>query len=178
MKSLYLLRHAKSSWKEPGLNDHDRPLSKRGRHTAKMMAAYLRRAKTVPDLVICSTATRARQTLDPIVTAAKQPPKILLKREIYGGTEQLWEQLWNLPETAKSVLLIGHNPALHDLARALAQEDSEELLPSEGEKFPTGAMASFRFEGAWKALEPHGAVLVSFITPKAIAGVDTLTTRL
>src|ERR1700716_4011728 len=66
MKSLHLLRHAKSSWKDPGLNDHDRPLSKRGRQTAKMMAAYLRRAKIAPDLVICSTAMRARQTLDPI----------------------------------------------------------------------------------------------------------------
>jgi phosphohistidine phosphatase len=178
MKSLYLLRHAKSSWKEPELNDHDRPLSKRGRHAAKLMAAYLGRSKIAPDLVICSTAKRARQTLDPIIKVAKKPPKIVLKREIYGGKQQLWEQLWNLPETAKSVLLIGHNPALHDLALDLAQANSEKLLPSGGEKFPTGAMASFRYDGAWKALEPHGAVLVSFKTPQAIAGIDTLTKRL
>ena len=84
MKSLHLLRHAKSSWKDPGLNDHDRPLSKRGRQTAKMMAAYLRRAKIAPDLVICSTAMRARQTLDPIARA-KKPPKVVIEREIYGG---------------------------------------------------------------------------------------------
>jgi phosphohistidine phosphatase len=69
MKSLHLLRHAKSSWKDPGLNDHDRPLNKRGRQTAKMMAAYFRRAKIAPDLVICSTAVRAHQTLDPIIKA-------------------------------------------------------------------------------------------------------------
>ena len=80
MKSLHLLRHAKSSWKDPGRNDHDRPLSKRGRQTAKMMAAYLRRAKIAPDLVICSTAMRARQTLDPIAKA-KKPPKVVLERE-------------------------------------------------------------------------------------------------
>jgi phosphohistidine phosphatase len=171
MKSIYLLRHAKSSWKDPDLNDHDRPLSKRGRHAAKMMASYLRRSKIAPDLVICSTAIRAQQTLDPI-SKAKKPPKVILEREIYGGTQEaLWEQLWNLPESAKSVLLIGHNPALHDLARELAQADLNEL-PSSGEKFPTGAMASFRFDGAWKALEPHGAVLASFITPKAVAGVN------
>jgi phosphohistidine phosphatase len=177
MKSLHLLRHAKSSWKDPGLNDHDRPLSKRGRQAAKMMAAYLRWSKIAPDLVICSTAMRAQQTLGPIANA-KKPPKVILEREIYGGTQQaLWEQLWNLPESAKSVLLIGHNPALHDLALELAQADSNKLLPSAGEKFPTGAMASFRFDGAWKALEPHGAVLASFITPKAIAGIDTLTSR-
>ena len=174
MKFLYLLRHAKSSWKVPGLNDHDRPLSKRGRQAAKMMATYLRRSKIAPDVVICSTATRARQTLEPIAKA-KKPPKVILERGIYGGTQQaLWEQLWNLPESAKSVLLIGHNPALHDFARELAQTDLSEL-PSADEKFPTGAMASFRFDGAWKALEPHRAVLTSFITPTAIAGIDTST---
>jgi phosphohistidine phosphatase len=66
------------------------------------------------------------------------------------------------------VLLIGHNPCLHDLALALAA-DSVTLPPSLAGKFPTGAMASFRFNGAWKALEPHGAVFFSYTTPKAIA---------
>ena len=117
MKSLHLLRHAKSSWKDPGLNDHDRPLSKRGRQTAKMMAAYLRRAKIAPDLVICSTAMRARQTLDPIAKA-KKPPKVVLEREIYGGAQRaLWEQLWNLPESAKSVLLIARPRRLEQAAQ-------------------------------------------------------------
>jgi len=169
MKSLHLLRHAKSSWKDPGLNDHDRPLNKRGRQTAKMMAAYFRRAKIAPDLVICSTAVRAQQTLDPIIKATKKPPKIVLVRGIHEGAQRtLWEQLWNLPESAKSVLLIGHNPALQDLALELAHTDLK-LLSSAGGKFPTGAMASFRFDGAWKALAPHGALLASFITPKSIA---------
>ena len=170
MKSLYLLRHAKSSWKDPGLNDHDRPLNKRGRQTAKMMAAYFRRAKIAPDLVICSTAVRAQQTLDPIIKATKKPPKIVLVRGIHEGAQRtLWEQLWNLPESAKSVLLIGHNPALRDLALELAHTDLNKLLSSAGGKFPTGAMASFRFDGAWKALEPRGALLTSFITPNSIA---------
>src|SRR5580704_590522 len=134
MKSLHLLRHAKSSWKDRGLNDHDRPLSKRGRRTAKMMAAYLRRAKIAPDLVICSTAMRAQQTLDPIAKA-KKPLKVVLERAIYGGAQRaLWEQLWNLPESAKSVLLIGHNPALQDLALELAHADLNKLLASAGGK--------------------------------------------
>jgi phosphohistidine phosphatase len=171
MKSLHLLRHAKSSWKDPGLNDHDRPLNKRGRQTAKMMAAYLRRAKISPDVVICSTAVRAQQTLDPIIKAAKKPPRIVRARGIHEGAQRtLWEQLWNLPESATSVLLIGHNPALQDLALELAHPDLNNLLPSAGGKFPTGAMESFRFDGAWKALEPHGAVLASFITPRALIG--------
>ena len=67
------------------------------------------------------------------------------------------------------MLLIGHNPALQDLALELAHADLNKLLASAGGKFPTGAMASFRFDGAWETLEPHGAVLASYITPKAIA---------
>jgi phosphohistidine phosphatase len=69
------------------------------------------------------------------------------------------------------VLLIGHNPALQDFALELAQTDKP--LPFAGEKFPTCAMASFRFRGAWKALEPHGAELISFITPKTLGGIGT-----
>jgi phosphohistidine phosphatase len=166
MKTLHLLRHAKSSWNDPDLDDHDRPLSKRGRETARAIAAYLRRAKIAPDLVICSTAVRARQTLDPITNAIK-PPKVILEREIYEvAQEKIWKHLWKLPESADCVLLIGHNPGLHDLALALADADSAELVPPRGGKFPTGAMASFRFDGAWKAMQPHSAMLFSYTTPK------------
>jgi phosphohistidine phosphatase len=126
-----------------------------------MMAAYLRRAKIAPDLVICSTAVRAQQTLDPIAKAEK-PPRVILEREICGGTQQaLWEQLWNLPESAKSVLLIGHNPALHDLARELAQADLNKLQPFADEKFPTGrwrVSASMEHGRRWSRTElcsPH-----------------------
>src|SRR5260221_6395702 len=168
MKALHLLRHAKSSWKDPGLDDHDRPLSKRGRETARAIAAYLRQAKIVPDLVICSTAVRARQTLDPIAKAIK-PPRVILEKEIYQvAQEKIWKHLWKLPESADCVLLIGHNPGLHDLALALADANSGKLVPPLGGKFPTGAMASFRFDGAWKAMQPHSAVLLSFTRPKAM----------
>jgi phosphohistidine phosphatase len=167
MKTLHLLRHAKSSWKDPGLDDHDRPLSKRGRETARGIAAYLRRAKIVPDLVICSTAVRARQTLDPIAKAIK-PPKVVLEKGIYEvAQEKIWKHLRGLPKSADCVLLIGHNPGLHDLALSLVDADSDELVPPPGGKFPTGAMASFRFDGAWKKLRPHSAMLFSYATPKA-----------
>ena len=76
MKFLYLLRHAKSSWKDPGMDDHDRPLNKRGRHGAKIVAKYLRKSEITFDLVICSTATRAKQTLEPIVKEVN-PPKVI-----------------------------------------------------------------------------------------------------
>jgi phosphohistidine phosphatase len=96
-----------------------------------------------------------------------KPPKVILERGIYEGSQRaIWEQLWNPPESAECVLLIGHNPGLHDLALALAAYSGTPPLAG---KFPTGAMASFRFDGAWKALEPHGAVLFSHTTPKAVA---------
>lgn len=169
MKFLYLLRHAKSSWNDPSLIDHDRPVNKRGRHAAKIMAAYLRRSEIRPDLVICSTATRAKETLDPIAKAVN-PPKIIIETKIYGATQQeLWERLRSVPKGTKSVLLIGHNPALQNLALELSETGKS--LPFTDGKFPTGAIASFRFRGAWRALEPHGAELFSFVTPKAMKGL-------
>lgn len=169
MKTLHLLRHAKSSWKDPALDDHERPLNKRGRETAKIIGAYLRREKIRPDVVVCSSALRARETLAPISKQIK-PPKVVLEKGIYESSQQkLWKHIRALPEDAESALLIGHNPALHDLARALADAESRARLPAIDAKFPTGAMATFRFDGAWKQLRPNGATLEAFTTPKDIA---------
>jgi phosphohistidine phosphatase len=166
MKTLHFLRHAKSSWKDPGLDDHERPLAKGGRESAKTIAAYLRRAKIAPDLVICSTAVRARQTLDPIAKAIK-PPKVVLEKGIYEAAQRkLWKYLRNLPERAECVLLIGHNPGLHDFALALADAASRKRLPPPGGKFPTGAMATFCFDGTWNELRPGSAAAAAFTTPK------------
>ena len=118
MKTLYLLRHAKSSWKDPGLDDLDRPLNERGRESAKTMAAYLRRARISPDVVVCSTALRAKQTLEPIANAIK-PPRVTFESRIYGVAQpELLKYLRGLPESVECALLIGHNPGLHDHRRA------------------------------------------------------------
>lgn len=166
MKTVHLLRYAKSSWKDPGLEDHDRPLAKRGRVAAKTVAAYLKRRGIVPDLVICSTATRARQTFKPIAKAIK-PPEVVLEDGVYGvGAREVLQYLRALPERTGSVLLIGHNPGLHELARALADAASRRRLPSAGGKFPTGTLATFRFAGRWKELHPGSAALAEFATPE------------
>jgi len=169
MKTLYLLRHAKSSWKDPGLDDLDRPLNKRGRETAKTMAAYIRRAKIAPDLVLCSTAVRAKQTLEHIAKAIK-PPRVAFESRIYGVAQpELLKYLRGLPEAVECALMIGHNPGLHDLALALADTKSRKRLPPAEGKFPTGAMAAFRFDGEWKELPSNGATVLSFTSPKDIA---------
>lgn len=172
MKTLHLLRHAKSSWKDPTLDDHERPLSKRGRAAAKTMARFLEEAELAPDVVLCSTAVRAKQTLGPIVKRLR-PAKVIFERGIYEVPQRkLWKYLWALPENADNVLMIGHNPGLHELALALADADSRKQLPPSGGKFPTGALATFSFDGPWKDLRPNGAHLTSFTQPNKIASKE------
>jgi phosphohistidine phosphatase len=172
MKTLHLLRHAKSSWKDPALDDHERPLNKRGRAAAKAMAKYMQQAKIAPDIVLCSTALRAKQTLDPIAKHLA-PAKVVFDNGIYGVPQsKLWKYLWALPEQVETVLLIGHNPALHHLGLALADARSRNALPPSDGKFATGALASFRIDGPWKELRPANGHLVAFIEPRQLASTE------
>ena len=165
VKTLHLLRHAKSSWKHPELDDHDRPLSKRGRRAADAMARRFAELGT-PDLVLCSTALRTRQTLKR-VSAALKPTKVVLEPAIYsGGSRRLMSLLAQLPESAGSVLLIGHNPALHQLALALATARSARRLPGRHEKLPTAALATFEFAGKWCDLDAGKAAVVAYVSPQ------------
>jgi phosphohistidine phosphatase len=168
MKTLHLLRHAKSSWKQAELDDHERPLSKRGVAAARVMAKHMHRTEIEPDIVLCSTAVRARETLEPIAKRLKSP-KVLFKRGIYEVPgRQLWKYVRALPERADTVLMIGHNPGLHDFALTLADPDSVSRLPPPEGKFPTGALATFSFEGQWKELRQRTAHLVSFVQPREL----------
>src|SRR5215831_846306 len=168
MKTLHLLRHAKSSWKGVGLDDHERPLSKRGRTAASAMAQHMEGAGIDPDVVLCSTAVRAKETLAPIAKKLR-PAKVVFERGIYEVPgRKLWKYVWTLPEQADTVLMIGHNPGLHNFALALADADSVGRLPPAEGKFPTGALATFSFEGRWKDLRPRAAHLVSFVEPKEL----------
>src|SRR5919197_6361745 len=120
MRELHLLRHAKSSWKEAGLADHDRPLSKRGRESAACIADHLRAVQLAPDLVLSSSALRTRQTLEPII-AAVAPLRVVIERGLYEAErEALLKRLRAVEKAVQRVLLIGHNPALHELALLLA----------------------------------------------------------
>ena len=130
---LLLLRHAKSSWDEPSLADHERPLAKRGRKAAARVGEYLRAADLTPDLVVCSTARRTRQTWKRL---ALEGPEVRLEDAMYGATAgELAGLAVELPETAKSVLFIGHNPGISELVRLLAAQHGVGELT-------TGAMCS------------------------------------
>ena len=154
MKHLYLLRHAKSSWKHPELPDHDRPLAGRGRRAAKAMAKHIRAEGIAPELVLCSTARRARDTLERIEPALGRR-SVKVERELYGaGVRQLLDRVRRVPSSVESVLLIGHNPGMHDLAAALTGFNG---------KFPTAALATIALP-AWDELED--AELVAFTKPR------------
>jgi phosphohistidine phosphatase len=168
MNRVYLLRHAKSSWKEPALPDRDRPLAPRGRRAAKAIARHLREQAIDPDLVLCSPARRARETLERI-EAAFERGAVRIEPGLYAASpDALLQFLRATPATAESVMLIGHNPGLQELALALAHPSPQrEKL---ARKFPTAALATLELSASgWRSLEPGSAELIGFVRPRDIA---------
>jgi phosphohistidine phosphatase len=167
MGTLYLLRHAKSSWDDPARADHDRPLAPRGLRAARRMARHLREAGVAPDLVLCSSAVRARQTLE-LVQPALGDAAVRVEDGLYAATaDRLLERLRALPEPVRSVMLVGHNPGLQDLALDLAARGSR--LPELAAKLPTGALVTLRTDGPWATLETGAAELVDLVAPRSVA---------
>jgi phosphohistidine phosphatase len=165
MKHLYLLRHAKSSWDDPTLADHERPLAPRGEKATALLAAYLRRKKIAPALVLCSPARRVVETFLGIEPALGKKVSVQAERNLYGASaDVLLERLHEVPETIPSAMLIGHNPAIQELATTLARgsKPREKL----DRKYPTGALSTFAFEGDWRSLSPEAVQRVNFVRPK------------
>jgi phosphohistidine phosphatase len=161
LKHLFLLRHAKSSWEDQDLPDHDRPLASRGRKAAKRVAKHLRDEGISPSLVLCSSARRTRETLERVEPGGD----VRVERELYGASaSELLERLRRVPDETQSVMLIGHNPAVQELALELAG-DGDRLADVE-RKFPTCALATLSLRGTWGELEAGAAVLVAFVRPK------------
>jgi phosphohistidine phosphatase len=162
VRFVYLLRHAKSSWKT-GLPDHERPLAPRGERAAKAIALHLRDQGIEPELVLCSTARRARETLERIELGT---PDVRFEDELYGaGAASLLARLRSVPDDVGSVMLIGHNPGLQLLALDLARPGAE--LRELEAKYPTAALATLAFPGpSWAALQSGAAQLVGLVRPR------------
>ncbi len=164
MKALYLLRHAKSSH-TGGEADHDRPLAERGRRAAPLIAEHMRRQKIAPALVLCSPARRTRETLDLLTPALADDTVRRFENGLYrADAAALLERLRQVPHDVPTVMLVGHNPAVQELALALAGGGAE--LERLRGKFPTAALATLAFDGAaWHELSPGDAELTGFATP-------------
>jgi phosphohistidine phosphatase len=166
MRTLCLLRHAKSSWADPTLADSERPLAPRGRRAAKRIAKHLRRLGCEPELVLCSTAVRARETLE-LVRPALSRSTVMLEEELYAAScDELLARTRLVPGTVPSVMLIGHNPGLEQLALALASAGDE--LERLAAKFPTAALATLAVANSWSRLAPGDATLEAYVVPKQL----------
>jgi len=165
-RTIYLLRHAKSDWGDPNLEDHERPLAPRGERDARRMAKYMRREKIKPDMVLCSPAKRARQTLELLAPGFGKKTKTRVEDDLYGASEQdLLQRLSKLPNEVGSVMLIGHNPAMQELALGLAATGSDlERLQA---NLATCGLATLSIKAAgWSDVQPGSALLTALVTPK------------
>jgi phosphohistidine phosphatase len=168
VRTVFLLRHAKSSWSDPTLADVERPLAPRGERASRSMAAYLRREQVRPDLVLCSPAVRTRQTLAAIEPSLGASCSVEIAPELYAASaDELLDRLRLVPGSVESVMVIGHNPGLHDLALALAARGKD--LPRLAVKYPTAALATLAVRrDSWEALDHGDAELVDFVVPREL----------
>ena len=162
MKTLLILRHAKSSWKQPGLADHDRPLNRRGNRDAPRVGLLLRRHALTPDLIVSSTAERARATAAQVAEGSGCGCPVELDRQLYlAGPEAIVDVVRSLGGEASRVLVVGHNPGLQELVARLTGRD---------EVLPTAALAQIELPIAeWAELRafPRGR-LVGLWRPKEL----------
>src|SRR6266567_7135396 len=185
-RKLVLFRHAKSAW--PDVPDHDRPLARRGIRAAPVMGRWLRDAGLVPDQVLCSTARRARETWQFAQAGLAATPPVSFEDRIYDATAtELLALIREVPPATGTLLLIGHNPAIEDLALMLAAAPDaarpSTARPGSGTassgdlermraKFPTAAIAVLQPAETWRALAQGRARLTAFVTPRDLPAQD------
>jgi phosphohistidine phosphatase len=161
VKTVWLLRHAKSSWDDPALPDHERPLARRGLKASKRLRRWAAENGVRPQLVLCSTALRARDTLDRILPGLGTPVVEVDSALYLASADDLLTRLRSLDEQVASVMLVGHNPGLHDLACLLA--------PPGPAAVPTGALAELRLEiDEWAEARPGCGTLARLVLPRSL----------
>jgi phosphohistidine phosphatase len=168
MNRLLLLRHAKSSWDDPGLADDARPLAGRGRKAAPRVGRELCARGWTPQRVLISPAARTRQTWDLMAAELTRAPVVTFAEALYMGTaERLLGEVQQSPEQVDTLLLIGHNPGLEELAKRISSPDSDPLaLARLSKKFSTAALACFVFDEPWADLRFNRARLTELLRPK------------
>lgn len=166
LRRLVVLRHAKSAWPE-GVSDHARPLGRRGLRDAPAAGRWLSAADCLPDLVLCSTARRARETWELAAAELGSPPPVRHDPRLYAAeARDLLDAVREGPADVETLLLVGHNPGVQDLTLLLTGEALGESLDRAGSKFPTSAMAVLTWRGSWSDLAPGAALLTDFAVPR------------
>jgi phosphohistidine phosphatase len=175
MRHLFLFRHAKSSWKDDGQDDFDRPLNGRGRKAAPVTAAFLRRSGFSPDLVLCSTACRTRQTLALALPYFEGEATIRLEDRLYlASASKLLNRLRETDDRHRRVMIVAHNPGMQDLALMLAGTGSTDDMALVQSKFPTAALAQIDFASdSWADVARESGHLARFVTPRVLESEAT-----
>ncbi|SOX55434.1 histidine phosphatase family protein, partial [Mycobacterium ahvazicum] len=163
-RTLLLMRHAKSGY-PPGVGDHERPLAPRGIREAALGGDWLRANQPDIDAVLCSTATRTRQTLDR--TGIDAP--VQFRESLYDTTTgTMIDEINKVPDSVDTLLVVGHEPTMSSLALGLARDEGTDVAAVQriSEKFPTSAIAILKVTGNWKDLQLDGAALIGFHIPR------------
>ncbi len=167
MSGLFLLRHAKAV-AQHAEGDRARGLSEAGRDSARAIAAAIAERRILPSLVLCSDSARTRETLAFVLPVLKPAPEILYEEGLYlADAKQLLQRLRRVPEPVRSVMLVGHNPGLQELAAALSDQATGPLMTRLTQDFPPAALARFEVSLPWPALEPGSARLMAILVPTA-----------
>jgi phosphohistidine phosphatase len=166
---LLLLRHAKAERAKPGGRDHERVLEQRGRADAGKIGVYLVRHGFVPDRALVSTAERTRETWTLAARAFDKPPAADFDERIYEASPQsILKAIQDTVSAVRTLLVIGHNPGLQELAAMLIAAGDIEARQRLKEHFPTSALAAIGFSGDWSGLRQHAGRLDHFVTPRSL----------
>jgi phosphohistidine phosphatase len=165
VRTLVLLRHAKSSWDDPALGDFERPLAPRGKRDAPKIGRFLASSGAEVDFVLCSNAVRARETWKLVAKAARFGGLVEFTDEIYEApAERLMRLVRGLPDTAACAMLVGHNPGFEDLIRVLCSRESRMSVT-----VPTGALACVDCNAdRWEGVSPAAGSLRWLVVPKIL----------
>lgn len=171
MLILSLLRHAKSAWDDPSLDDHERALAPRGIKAAPLVGRHIAREKLQPELILCSDAVRTRATLALLLPElVSPPPAIRYEPRLYlAAPDTILDVIAKSAGKARHVMVVGHNPGLHALALSLTGGGDKAALAELATKFPTAALALLTFQTrSWKDLQPASGRLQCFVTPRGL----------
>jgi phosphohistidine phosphatase len=171
MRRLMLLRHSKAERAAPGEPDRDRTLTNRGRTDAPAIGTYMSRHGFVPELALVSPAKRAQETWALLATTFSKQPKSATDERIYNATSETLAEIIGETRTARSILVVGHNPGLHDVAVQLIASGDTEARGRVAEKLPTSGLIiiDLPFDD-WALLHPASGRIERFVTPRSLAG--------
>jgi phosphohistidine phosphatase len=166
-RDLVLVRHVKSAWDDPSLADHDRPIAPRGRKALRQLCEYLERTEYRVEVVLCSSSRRTVETLDGIRAALPKRATIQVTDALYlASADSVLARLQALDGTIRCAMVVGHNPAIEDVASCLAGSGDAKLRSQLAAKVPTGALVALSFDGAWTDLRAGVAQIDALFMPR------------